>query len=227
MKLKSEFFSELIGTFILVLAGCGAIMSDVYANSGIGTIGIALVFGIAVLIVIYSVGNVSGAHLNPAVTIGFYFAKRIDRSKIFTYVSAQVVGGLIACFVLFVAYPDAENFGVTIPKVEIWRVFILEVVFTFILMFVILNVSTGHMEKGIMAGVAVGGTVFVLAAFGGSLTGASMNPARSIAPAVFSNDFTGIWIYITAPIIGAILASPLCRIIQTDNCCDSCATETK
>lgn len=224
ISLKNEantMIAEAIGTFALVLFGCSAIIINELHSNIITHLGISLVFGIIVMAVIYSVGNISGAHLNPAVTIGFLIAKRIKISKAIVYILAQLVGALTASFILKLGFPESTTLGATIPKVSWLFACIFEVILTFFLMFVILNVSTGHMEKGIMAGVAVGGTVFISALVGGPITGASMNPARSIGPAIFSLHITHLEIYIIAPILGAILASPFCKIIQGDECCDN------
>lgn len=223
----NKYISEFIGTFVLVFIGCGAIViSHVYP----GTIthgGISLAFGFAVMLMIYAVGNVSGAHFNPAVTIGFFLVKKFDKKEILPYIISQTLGGLTAMILIKLLFNPTLVYGVTTPSVAVWQAFVLETVFTFILMVVILNVSTGYKEKGIMAGVAVGATVAVLALVGGPLTGASMNPARSIAPAVVSLNFTALWLYILAPIVGVILASPMCKLMQGENCCPDEPIELK
>jgi aquaporin Z len=219
---KEEFNSliaEVIGTFALVFFGCGAIVVNNQFENIIGHFGIAMTFGVIVMAMIYSIGNISGAHLNPAVTIGFVFAKRIKARKAFPYIFAQLFGAIIASSILKRAFPMSETLGATLPNVSWIFAFITEIILTFILMFVILNVSSGHMEKGIMAGVAIGGTVFLAALVGGPICGASMNPARSIAPALLSMHLESLSLYIFGPIIGAILASPMCRIIQGKECC--------
>jgi aquaporin Z len=195
------------------------VVNDLYGQS-LGHLGVSLVFGLVVMVMIYAVGNISGAHLNPAVTVGFYYAKRIGRQEIVPYVSAQVLGAVVASVVLRFMFPDHRYLGATLPAESPVRAFVLEVLLSFVLMFVILNVSTGHMEKGIMAGVAVGGTVALAALFGGPVSGASMNPARSIAPAIVSGHLEHLWIYVTAPVLGAYLAHPTCRLIQGGECCE-------
>jgi aquaporin Z len=169
--------------------------------------------------VIYSVGNVSGAHINPAVTLGFVFAGRLKAKEAIPYVISQMLGAIIAAGVLRFLFPGHESLGSTLPGVSLLRSFVMEVLLSFILMFVVLNVSTGHMEKGIMAGVAVGGTVALAALMGGPMTGASMNPARSLGPALISGNLSSVWIYLTAPVVGAFLAHPFCRWIQGKKCC--------
>jgi aquaporin Z len=168
---------------------------------------------------IYAVGNISGAHLNPAVTLGFFFAGRLDRREVLPYIGSQTAGALLAALILRVLYPAHGNLGATVPTGGLARALTMEVILSFLLMFVILNVSTGHMEKGIMAGVAIGGTVALAALFGGPVSGASMNPARSLGPALASGHLRSLWIYLVAPPIGTYLAHPTCRIIQGPECC--------
>ena len=214
----NKYFSEFIGTFVLIFIGCGAIMTNEISGD-IGHVGISLAFGIAVLIMIYSVGNVSGAHFNPAVTIAFYFVNKLDKKMVLPYICSQLSGALTASLLLKFIYNVEGNLFGTNTSVGIGRTFLLEVIFTFILMVVILNVSTGYKEKGIMAGVAVGFTVFICALVCGPLTGASLNPARSIAPALVSLELTNVWVYIVAPIVGAVLATKTCSWTQGEKCC--------
>jgi aquaporin Z len=217
----SRTIAEAFGTFALVFAGCGAIVIDAQSGGAIGHAGISLVFGLVVMAMIYSVGNISGAHLNPAVSIGFVFARRLPARQLLPYVGGQLAGAFAAAVALRLLFPEADSLGET--RVAEWTTpvtaAVFEVVITFLLMFVILNVSTGHMEKGIMAGVAVGGFVALAAMFGGPATGASMNPARSLAPALVGGHLDHLWIYVVAPIAGAILAHPTCRLIQGPECC--------
>lgn len=226
--------AEFIGTFCLVFAGCGAIVADSLFG-GVTHVGIAMTFGLVVMAMIYSVGNISGAHLNPAVTVGFCAARRLPWSAVPRYFAGQFLGGIAAAALLAVIYAgnSTGTLGSTLPVNGVLQAFFMEVVLSFILMFVILNVSTGHKEKGIMAGVAVGGTVALDALFGGPVSGASMNPARSLGPALASGTFEHLWIYMTAPVVGTLLASPWCRIVQGAECCyvpsdatdGSCTTE--
>lgn len=211
--------SEFLGTFLLVFVGCGAIVvNDLYAGA-LGHIGVNAVFGLVVMAIIYALGNVSGAHINPAVTIGFYFAGRISAREIPAYVVAQVGGAAVAGVVLLILFPEHGNYGATMPATDVPRAFLMEVLISFSLMFIILNVSTGHQEKGIMAGAAVGGMVTLLALFAGPVTGASMNPARSIGPALAAMNFEYLWIYIIAPVVGMWMVSPFCRLTQGEDCC--------
>ena len=211
--------AEFIGTFALVFAGCGAVAVESLDPGTLGHGGISAVFGLIIMVMIYSVGNISGAHFNPAVTLGFFWAGRFKGNMIIPYLIAQCSGAAAASALLFLLLPAGADMGATTPSIESWKALLFEAVFTFLLMFVILNVSTGHMEKGIMAGVSVGGTVALLALLGGPLTGASMNPARSLGPALFSGVWGGHWIYWSGPFIGSLAASPSCRLIQQPECC--------
>ncbi len=215
----NRYSAEGFGTFWLVFAGCGAIIVNDTFDGVLGHVGICLVFGLIVMAMIYSVGNISGAHLNPAVTLGFYFAGRIERGVVLPYIGSQFGGAILAALFLRVLFPEHDTLGATLPGVSYFNAFVTEILLSFLLMFVILNVSTGHMEKGIMAGVAVGGTVALEALFGGPMTGASMNPARSLGPAFLSGQLWYMWIYLIAPVIGTFLAHPTCRWVQGKECC--------
>ncbi|MDY7028798.1 MAG: aquaporin [Spirochaetota bacterium] len=208
------FAAEAIGTFFLVFMGCGAIVvNDVYAGV-VGHIGISLAFGIVVMTLIYSLGNISGAHFNPAVTIGFFAAGRLKSRLLLTYILSQLTGAVLGAALLRVLFSGHPDLGATSPSVSIYQALIIEIVLTFLLMFVILNVSTGHMEKGIMAGVAIGGTIALAALVAGPLTGASMNPARSIGPALMSLNLDFIWLYIAGPVAVAAAAAPVVCFLQ-------------
>lgn len=217
----NKYVSEFIGTFFLVFAGTGAIIVNDVSGGQITHLGIALTFGLVVMVMIYSVGNISGAHLNPAVTLGFLLSGRLEKREAFPFITSQVFGALIASLSLRFLFPDHDHLGITAPAGSASQAFIMECFLSFLLMFVILNVSTGAKEKGIMAGVAVGSTIALEALFAGPITGASMNPARSLAPALVSGHFESIWIYLTATILGALAACPFCRIIQGTECCPS------
>jgi aquaporin Z len=211
---NNRYIAEGIGTFALVFAGCGAIVVNEVFSGVLGHVGVSMVFGLVVMAMIYAVGNVSGAHFNPAVTLGFFFSGRLDGRFVLPYIGSQIVGALAGAGLLRVIFPNTATLGATLPHIGVLQAFTVEAVLSFLLMFVILNVSTGHMEKGIMAGVAVGGTVALDALIGGPVTGASMNPARSLAPAILSGEFSSLWIYLTAPFLGAFLAHPTGRWIQ-------------
>lgn len=214
-----KFVAEAIGTFALVFAGTGAIVINQSSNGAITHVGIALTFGLVVLAMIYTLGEVSGAHLNPAVTLGFCTAGRMPWSEALPYVASQCVGAFAASGLLRFLFPKDAALGATLPVGAAMQSFTLEVVLTAILMFVILNVSTGAKEKGITAGIAVGSVIALEALFAGPICGASMNPARSLAPAVVSGHLEHLWIYLLAPVVGALLAVPACRCVQAEGCC--------
>jgi len=218
-----KYWAELLGTYILVFVGTGAIMINEITGGTVSHLGVGLSFGLVVMAMIYAIGDISGAHINPAVTIAFAVAKRFPKNQILPYISFQLVGAFLASASLYFIFPEASTMGGTLPLKGNWeQSFILEFILTFILMFVILNVSTGSKEKGITAALAVGGVVAFEATFAGPICGASMNPARSIAPAIFSGDLTHLWLYVVATILGAILAVYSCKLVQSEECCDNC-----
>ena len=202
----NKYIAELIGTFALVFCGTGSIIINEISGGAVGNTGIAMTFGFIVTAMIYSVGDVSGAHFNPAVSIGFGLAKKMPAKEIIPYIIAQLLGALLATACLNFLFPEASTMGQTLPAGPVMQTFILEIILTYFLMFVIINVATGSKEVGILAGLAIGLTVLLEAAFAGPITGASMNPARSIAPALFAGELQHLWIYILAPIIGSALA---------------------
>ena len=216
-----KYIAEMIGTFGLVFAGTGAIVVNDVSGGVVSHLGVALTFGLVVMAMIYTFGEVSGAHLNPAVTIGFYLAQRLPLREVFPYILSQCAGGLLASLVLRLLFEGHLTLGATIPAGSIAQSFVLEIILTFFLMLVILNVSTGAKEKGVMAGAAIGAMVCLAALFAGPVSGASMNPVRSLAPALVAGHTEHLWIYILAPIIGAGLAVAGCRYLQKPGCCSS------
>jgi aquaporin Z len=216
---SKKLVAECFGTFCLVFAGTGAIVANDFSGGAVTHAGVALTFGLVVLAMIYSVGDISGAHLNPAVTLGFFAAGRFPGREVAPYVGSQLAGALAASFLLKALFPASPTLGATLPAGPVWQSFVLEAVLTAILMFVILCVSTGARERGITAGIVVGSVVALEAMFGGPVSGASMNPARSIAPAAAMGNFTHLWIYIAAPVLGALAAVPLCRCMRGAECC--------
>ena len=212
-----KYLAEIIGTFALVFCGTGAIVINQEAGGVISHIGIAITFGLIVSSMIYTVGDISGAHLNPAVTIAFYVAKVFPSKEILPYILSQGVGAFLASITLKFLFPANNNLGSTLPSGLSMQSFVLEVILTFLLMFVILHVAKGSKEQGMFAGVAVGGMVMLEAIFAGPICGASMNPIRSLAPALTSGHLEHIWIYITAPIMGAILASIVWLLMGKNN----------
>ena len=214
-KLNAEF----IGTFALVFAGTGAVVINDLSGGSITHAGIALTFGLVILAMIYAVGDISGAHFNPAVTSAFWLSGRLPAGLVLPYILSQGLGAISASAVLHLLFPAHATLGSTLPAGTDRQSFILELMLTFLLMFVILNVSTGAKEKGITAGIAVGAVIGLEAMFAGPICGASMNPARSLAPALVSGHLEHLWIYLTAPFAGAWLAIFACRGCQDAACC--------
>src|SRR5579883_717086 len=195
--------AELFGTFALVFAGTGAIVINDVSGGTVSHVGVAFTFGLIVLAMIYALGDVSGCHLNPAVTLGFFMARRFEGRWVLPYIASQCLGALLASLTLRLMFPTHATLGATLPAGDVLRSFVLEAILTLLLMFVILSVSTGSKEKGILAGVAVGSVIALEALFAGPISGASMNPARSLAPALVSFTWTAQWVYLSAPFLGA------------------------
>jgi len=214
--------AEEIGTFGLVFAGTGAIIVNQTSNGAITHVGIALTFGLIILAMIYTFGDISGAHFNHAVTIGFWAARRLPGRDVGPYIISQCLGAILGSGILRLLFPENKLLGATTPAGSELQSFIFELLLTFFLMLTILNVSTGAKEKGITAGIAVGSVIALEAMFAGPICGASMNPARSLAPALVSLHPEHLWLYIGAPILGACGAIPACRCVREKDCC--CAT---
>lgn len=211
-----KYLAELIGTFSMVFAGTGAIVIDQASGGAVTHVGVGLTFGLVVMAMIYALGDVSGAHLNPAVTIGFWAARRLPGAQVAPYIASQSAGALLASGALRYLFPTDATLGGTVPAGAASQSFVLELILTFILMFVILAVSTGAKERGITAGIAVGGVIALEALFAGPICGASMNPARSLGPALVSGHLGGLWIYLLAPVAGALLGVAACRCVRDD-----------
>lgn len=206
--------AEMFGTFALVFCGTGAIVINDVSGGLITHVGVALTFGLVVLAMIYTVGDISGAHLNPAVTLAFWSSGHFPARSVAPYIAAQVLGGLIASGTLALLFPIHTTLGATLPSGSEVQSFVLECILTFLLMAVIFGVATGAKEKGEMAGIAIGSTVALEALFAGPICGASMNPVRSFAPAVVSGSVQSLWVYLTAPVVGAQIAWLLFRFIR-------------
>jgi len=209
-----KYIAEMIGTFALVFCGTGAIIIDQQTNGQIGHVGVAITFGLIVTAMIYALGDISGAHINPAVTIAFSLAGLFKRNEILPYLLFQILGAFIATALLKLLFPSNIDLGATLPAGAQSQSFILEAVLTFILMLVVLFTSQGSKETGTMAGIAIGSTVLLEAMFAGPICGASMNPARSLAPAIVSGNVSALWIYLIAPMLGASLAVLCWRLIR-------------
>jgi len=212
-----NYITETLGTFILIFCGTGAIVINQQTGGSIGHMGITITFGLLVMTLIYAFGNISGAHFNPAVSIAFTVARKFPANKLVPYIFSQLLGAVMASFFLKLLFPQNEMLGGTLPSGTEMQSFILEIFLAFFLMLVILNVAHGSSEQGLFAGIAIGSTVLLEAMFAGPISGASMNPVRSIAPALVSGHFEHLWIYIVAPIVGVIAAVPVWKFISNKN----------
>ena len=220
-SLSRRLCAETFGTFCLVFAGTGAAVVNEVTAGGVTHVGVALTFGLVVMALIHALGRVSGCHINPAVTLGLYAAGRCEQFLVVPYIGSQCVGACLASGTLRALFPESRTLGATIPAGGDFQSLVLEFVLTLILMFVILSVTSGGSEGKLMGGIAVGGVIGFEALFAGPISGASMNPARSLAPAVVTMNLDHVWIYVVAPIAGALASVPLCRCIQSSPCCGS------
>ncbi|WP_181858143.1 MIP/aquaporin family protein [Polaribacter sp. WD7] len=215
-----KYISEFIGTFSLIFCGTGAMTINEVTGGEVTHVGIGITWGLIVMAMIYAFGETSGAHFNPAVTIAFAYAKKFAWKEVPKYIVAQILGAFAASLILVFLFPTSEFLGSTIPTVDVGRAFVLELLLTFFLMVVIINVSTGSKEIGVVAGIAVGAVVLLEALFAGPITNASMNPARSLAPNIVSGNIKNLWLYMIAPVLGALLAVASCKLVKDENCCD-------
>ena len=206
--------AEAVGTFALVFAGRGAIMVD--SDTGaLGHVGVAISFGLVIMVMIYAVGHISGAHFNPAVTLGFALTRHFPLPRVGLYWAAQMAGALVAALLLRASLGNVAGVGVTLPSGSDGQAFLWEAVLSFFLMFVIMAVATDTRAVGEAAAIAIGGTVGLDAMFGGPVTGASMNPARSLGPAIASGELSSIWVYLAAPLLGAAAAAFVYQFLRT------------
>lgn len=206
----------------MVFCGTGAMTINEVTGGDVSHVGIAITWGLIVMAMIYAFGEISGAHFNPAVTIAFAYAKKFEWKEVPKYIIAQCIGAIVASSILLFLFPQSEFLGGTLPALDDLRALVLETLLTYFLMLVIINVSTGSKETGTMAGIAVGGVVLLEAMFAGPMTNASMNPARSLGPALLSGHWEHQWLYFIAPILGALLAVLTCKLVKPDNCCTDC-----
>jgi aquaporin NIP len=206
--------SEIIGTFALVFCGTGAVVIDTQTRGAVTHVGIAITFGLVVMAMIYTLGETSGAHLNPAVSIAFTLAGRLPSKALAPYIASQLAGALLASGTLRFLFPTDRFLGATLPAGPAMQSFVLETILTFFLMLVIMGVSTGPKEQGLFAGIAIGSVVLLEAMFAGPICGASMNPARSLAPAIVSGHIEYLWVYIIAPVAGAAIAIPTWKYLN-------------
>ena len=202
-----KYIAELLGTFCLIFSGTGAIIVHQETGGTVTHVGICIVFGLIVTAMIYAFGNISGAHINPAVTVSFWVAGLFPAKEILPYIISQTIGAFLATGLLRLMFPENEGLGGTYPSGSDMQSFVMEVVLTFMLMLVVLFTSQGSKEVGVLAGLAIGGVVLLEALFAGPISGASMNPIRSLAPAIVAGKTSQLWVYLAAPTIGALLAT--------------------
>lgn len=210
-----KLIAEFIGTYAIVFCGTGAIVINEQSQGAISHVGVAITFGLIVLAMIYTFGELSGAHFNPAVTVGFFIAGKFKFREVLPYVLFQVIGAFSASYTLMALFPLNLSLGSTIPSGSAMQSFILEGILTYFLMLVILQVSHGSKEIGLLAGIAVGSVILLEAMFAGPVSGASMNPARSLAPGILYGQMESLWIYLTAPFLGAMGGSLTWRVLKS------------
>lgn len=208
------YLAELVATFALVFAGCGAIVVDRVSGGGVTHVGVAITFGTVIGVMIYAIGHISGAHINPAVTLAFALTRHFSFAKVPLYWLAQFLGAVAAAGVLRALFGNVAHLGTTVPAGSDGQSLVLEVVLTFFLMFVIMAVATDNRAVGQAAALAIGGTVMLDAMFGGPISGASMNPARSFGPALVSGQWEHYWVYLVGPIIGAVLGALIYELVR-------------
>ena len=208
-----KYLAEFIGTFTLLFCGTGAVIVDQQYGGAVSHVGVSLVFGAVVTCIIFAFGDVSGAHVNPAVTISFWIAGRFDITEILPYLLSQIAGGLAASATLHFLFPDSKLLGGTYPAGSDMQSFIMEFLLTFFLVLLVMQVSTGAREKGMFAAIAVGSMVGLEALFAGPVSGASMNPIRSLAPAIISGHYEHQWVYLSSTFLGAAFAVLVWRIL--------------
>ncbi|HEY6396901.1 MAG TPA: MIP family channel protein [Solirubrobacteraceae bacterium] len=210
--------AEGLATFALVFAGCGAIIANQQYPGALGAVGVSLVFGLIIMVMIYATGHLSGAHINPAVTIAFTLTRHFSPRDAVAYVAAQLAGATLGALVLLSVWTGKPaHLGATLPTVAAGSAFLYEVVLTAFLMFVIIAVATDTRAVGAGAAIAIGGTVGLDALFGGAVTGASMNPARSFGPALVSGEWRDFWVYIAGPVVGAALGAFAYQLIRGEH----------
>lgn len=223
-RLMQKATGELIGTFALVFAGCGAIMVDHTSGGRLGHLGVALTFGLVIAVMVSALGHISGAHFNPAVTIAFAAVGRFPWKQVPAYIAAQLIAAVMAAATLSSVLGSVASVGATSTTLATPQTLVVEGIATFFLMFVIISVATDSRAVGSMAAPAIGGTVALGALFAGPLTGASMNPARSFGPALLAGDFSQLWLYIVGPLLGAAAGAFVYTKIQ---CSDEEASEAR
>lgn len=211
-----KYLAEVIGTYILVFCGTGAVVINQQANGTVTHVGVAITFGLIVMAMIFAFGRLSGAHINPAVSIAFALTPIFPKKDLAPYIICQTLGALLASLTLRLMFPESTTLGETIPAGSDGQSFVLEVILTYILMLVILLVSQNTPEVSQFTAQAVGAIVLLEALFAGPISGASMNPARSLGPALIAGNLKSLWVYLMAPIVGAVLATISWQYLRED-----------
>ncbi|XP_061342717.1 aquaporin NIP1-2-like [Gastrolobium bilobum] len=213
-----KLVAELVGTYFLIFAGCASVVVNLNNDKVVTHPGISIVWGLAVMVLFYSVGHISGAHFNPAVTLAHASTKRFSWKQVLAYIVAQVVGSTLASGTLRLIFSGKDDhFAGTLPAGSNLQAFVVEFIITFYLMFIISGVATDNRAIGELTGLAVGSTVLLNVMFAGPITGASMNPARSLGPAIVHSEYRGIWIYLVSPILGAVAGTWAYNFIRYTN----------
>ncbi len=210
--------AEAFAAFALVFAGCGAIIANQHYGGALGSVGVSLVFGLVIMVMVYATGHLSGAHINPAVTIAFLLTRHFSARDALAYVAAQVAGATLAALVLLGVWPaKPAHLGTTVPTVAAGSAVLYEGVMTAVLMFVIMAVATDTRAVGAAAAIAIGGVIGLDALFGGPVTGASMNPARSFGPALVAGEWRDFWVYLVGPIVGAACGALAYQLLRGEH----------
>jgi aquaporin NIP len=213
--LKRRAGAEGLAAFALVFAGCGAIIANKVYGGTLGSVGVSLAFGLAIMVMVYATGHLSGAHINPAVTIAFTLTRHFPARHAVVYIAAQLLGAALGALSLLAVWPDQPaSLGATVPSVGVGSALVYEILLTAFLMFVIMAVATDTRAVGAAAAIAIGGTIGLDAIFGGQVTGASMNPARSFGPALASGEWNDFWIYLVGPVVGAALGALAYQLVR-------------
>jgi aquaporin NIP len=215
LQLWRRCAAEGFAAFALVFAGCGAIITNAQYGEALGTVGIALVFGLVIMVMVYATGHLSGAHINPAVTLAFTLTRHFSLREAAAYIAAQLAGATAAALLLLAVWTDKPaSLGATLPSVGAGSALVYEAVLSAFLMFVIMAVATDTRAVGAAAAIAIGGTIGLDALFGGPVTGASMNPARSFGPALVSGEWRDFWVYVVGPVAGAAIGALAYQLIR-------------
>ncbi|MCW3065244.1 MAG: aquaporin NIP1-like [Solirubrobacterales bacterium] len=224
LTLWRRALAEALAAFALVFAGCGAIVADARYHGALGSVGVSLVFGLVIMVMVYATGHLSGAHINPSVTLAFTLTRHFPAREAAAYIAGQVAGAIAGALALLAVWTDKPaHLGATVPTVGVGSAFVYEAVLTAFLMFVIMAVATDTRAVGGAAAIAIGGTIGLDALFGGAVTGASMNPARSLGPALVAGEWHDLWLYIAAPIAGAALGALAYQLVRGEPVSDGSA----